>query len=85
MYCSRINKRLIIVICDIAYNLIACKKLRLTEVRDYSETSMHFEIMYIYGYMLCRYLSGSTFQYDLTKRIFCLIMRDAEYFLRFYL
>ena len=41
-----INKCYIIVIGDMAYNLITNNKLRLTEMQDSSLTSMHFKIIF---------------------------------------
>ena len=42
----RINKCFSILICDMTWNLIAINKLRLSELRDSSWTSMHFQIVY---------------------------------------
>ena len=36
-----------ILICNVARNLIAINKLRLTEMRDSSQTSMHFKVSYV--------------------------------------
>ena len=43
--CLRINKCYIILIWDMAQNLIAIKKFCIVEVPDSSKTSMHFKII----------------------------------------
>ena len=43
---EQLNNCYVLLVCEMAENFIAINNLRLTEVQDSSQTSMHFEIIY---------------------------------------